>query len=91
MILTQRIGAAIPIEIRRDVTNGQRAEEIKDVVQGDIKLPIVSIGSINVPLYTLPFFTPVVSNDFGIQLNRICYGHLIWIIELLMFLFFICF
>ena len=85
MILTQRIGAAIPIEIRRDVTNNQRTEEIKDVVQGDIKLPIVSIGSINVPLYTLPFFTPVVNNDFGIQLNRICYGHLIWNLELLMF------
>ena len=86
MILTQRVGAAIPIEIRRDVTNSQRAEEIKDVVQGDIKLPIVSIGSIDVPLYSLPFFTPVVSNDFGIQLNRICYGHLIWNLELLMFL-----
>ena len=65
MIHTQRVGATIPIEIRRDVTNSQRAEEVKDVVQGDIKLPIVSIGSINVPLYMLPFFTPVVNNDFG--------------------------
>ena len=87
MILTQRVRAAIPVEIWRDVTNSQGAEEIKDVVQGDIKLPIVSIGSINVPLYTLPFFTPVVNNDFGIQLNRICYGHLIWNLELLMFFF----
>ena len=85
MILTQKVRAAIPVEIWRDVTNSQRAEEIKDVVHGDIKLPIVSIGSIDVPLYSLPFFTPVVNNDFGIQLNRICYGHFIWNIELLMF------
>lgn len=54
--------------VRGDVTDGQRAEEVEEVVQGDVELPVVLVGTLDDPLDPLPLRTPVrktmVKSDF---------------------------
>ena len=45
--------------VRGDVTDGQRAEEVEEVVQGDVELPVVLVGALDDPLDPLPLRTPV--------------------------------
>ena len=56
--------------VRGDVTDGQRAEEVEEVVQGDVELPVVLVGALDDPLDPLPLRTPVrkttANSDFKI-------------------------
>lgn len=56
--------------VRGDVTDGQRAEKVEEVLQGDVELPVVLVGALDDPLDPLPLRTPVrkttVNSDFKI-------------------------
>lgn len=56
--------------VRGDVTDGQRAEKVEEVLQGDVELPVVLVGALDDPLDPLPLRTSVrkttVNPDFKI-------------------------